>query len=128
VKYQDERPLCGQINEEVAYLMEERRLIRYRTDRAALGKDGGQRRFAIGWLVARKQFQPRAIRRRFRNVVAAPNEHQRALFCRFPAKRFRERGLADARLATDQDEATVSRERGIKTIAQDRLLAFAPDE
>jgi hypothetical protein len=91
-------------------------------------KAGGGGRLIGGGFVAPERLDPRAVWRRLGEVVAAPDEHERALLGGLPAERLREGGLADPRLPADQDQAAAPGEGVGETLPQDREFSFPPRE
>jgi hypothetical protein len=64
------------------------------------------RQRAIDEREAGEEVDPWAVRRRLGEIEAAPDEDERSPFYSFATERLGERGLADARLAADEHEAT----------------------
>ena len=71
---------------------------------------------------------PGAVGRRLGQVVAAPDQHQRALRGRLGQQRLGEGGLADARLAADEHQRPAPGQRRGERVAQRGQLALAADE
>jgi hypothetical protein len=100
-EHEHQRSLRGQGNEEVARLGEEVRLAR----RAVEAGDGRGVGGAGEGLGTPGDLDPRAVGWGLRAVITVAAENVRARVRRLAAERIRERGLADAGLTSDQDEA-----------------------
>src|SRR5205085_925956 len=70
--------------------------------------------------------EPGAVGRGLREVVAAPDEHQRALRRGLVGQRLGQRGLADARLAPDEHQAPATDQGRRELLGEQRLLALPP--
>ncbi len=128
VEQQDGGPYLRERGEEVAHLLEERRLAGDRANRAATGEGDGEGRKAVARLAATEQFRPRAVGGRVGEIVASPYQHERAPLPRFGAECLREGGLADPRVTADEHEATMPGDGGDEMIAHQRQFPSPPDE
>ena len=79
-------------------------------------------------LVRTQGFGPRPIWRRRGQVVAATPQHQAALILGLTGQPLHQRGLADARLTTDQHQRAVTSQHVVERLMEQGLLALATDE
>ncbi len=114
--------------EDVPHPQEERRLAHGGAGPARVAAEGGWYREIGCEGHARQGLGPGAVGRRLAEVVAAPDQHPRALFLGLAAECLGQGGLTDARLAADEHQRPVASQGGIQGIAQRRLLALAADE
>jgi hypothetical protein len=128
IEQQEERMLCGEGSEEVAGVVEEGSLAGDRTDGAALGEGGRKDGRVVYGRVGGEEIDPGTVGRGLGKVVAASDQHQRALLSCLPRQCLGERGLADPRLPTDQNEAAVPCEGGIEVLAQEGEFARTPNK
>src|SRR5262245_40566006 len=77
---------------------------------------------------AAEEIEPGTIGRGVGEVIAVTGEDERAALRGLAGQVVSQGGLADARLATDEHEATMAADGGCQLFAQKDLLAAAPDE
>ena len=121
LEHQQERARRRHSGEERAHLREEVGLAR-RAVEAGNGRGGGE------GLDAPADLPPGAVGRGLGPVVAVADEDAGARGRRLVADGTRKRGLADAGLAADQDQAAPPAPRRGQAVAQEGELAVAPDE
>jgi hypothetical protein len=122
-QHEYERSLRGQGNEEVARLREEARLAR----RAVEAGDGRSVDGIREDLDATGDLDPRAVGWGLGAVIAVAGEDVRPRLRRRAAERIRKGGLADARLAADQDHAAPAMTRHGQPVVEEGEFAVPTD-
>jgi hypothetical protein len=111
IKQEEQGALCRHRGEERLELLKQCCLTGNRATAATVGESGRPERKALTRLVRSEEFEPRPVRWRLGEVVAAPDEHESIPLRRLPASSFRKCRFPDACLTTDQHEASVASER-----------------
>jgi hypothetical protein len=125
IEQEDEGMLGSDCAEEIDNLLDEGGLAGNHTHCGAHSEWGGERRTIILLATLVEEFDKRAPGRCFAEVIASADEDERASIHSLPAQRLSEGGLANPGFAADEDEATVSRQGGSQTVAQDVQFLLA---